>query len=152
MTGLEEEEKKICWYIFFVIGAIDPKVHSLICNTGNNQFSPNMNIALHNFFQNTYEVSEPRATWFVQNNLDTGLTSYDGEYVVDILALCTNIDIYKTFCSHIGWYVTSDTIVNILWDNINMYYGFNFRWLSDGLHLGVSGRVITVISRFKNQI
>ena len=62
-----------------------------------------------------------------QDNLVSVLNSYDEEYVVDILALCTNNDIYKTFCSHIGWSVTQDKIVNISRDNIHMYYGFNFR-------------------------
>ena len=114
------------------IGAFDPKVNILIFNTGNNQFIPNMTTALHYFFQNIYEFSELCTTWFVQDNLDTGLTSYDDEYVVDIFALCTKKDIQKTFCSCIGWSVKSDAIVNTLRDNIHMYYGFNFRWLSDG--------------------
>ena len=133
-------------------GEFDPRVHSLIFNTVNNHFIPKMTTNLHDFFQNTYEFSEPCATWFVQDNLDTGITSDDDEYVLVILAFWKKKDIQKTFCSCIGWSVKSDVIFNTLRDNTHMYYGFNFRWMSYGLHLGVSGIVITVISRFKNQI
>ena len=134
------------------IGAFNTKVHSLIYNTGKNQFILKMTTALHDFFHNTYEFLEPHATWFVQDNLDTGITSDDDEYVLVILAFWKKKDIQKTFCSCIGWSMKSDAIVNTLRDNIHMYYGFNFRWMSYGLHLGVSGIVITLISRFKNQI
>ena len=59
------------------IGAFEPKVHGLTGNTGKNQLSPEMNIALRDFFQRTYEFLEPRDTQVVQDNLDTSLTCGD---------------------------------------------------------------------------
>ena len=95
------------------IGAFDPKVHELIGQTGNNQLIPKIYNSLHEFFQKTYGFLEPRATQVVRENIKSGFPRDNDKYVVDLSTLWTKGDMNKTFCYHIGWSVTSDTIFNI---------------------------------------
>ena len=106
----------ICFRIYFWdtlrhivdIGEFYTRVHGLIGKKGKNQLIPDINTSLHNFFHKTNEFLDLCATQVVQYNLDAVLTHVDDEDVVGIPTFCKNRYMHETFCSNIGWYVTSD--------------------------------------------
>ena len=70
-------------------------LHVMLDMTGKNYLIPKMTTAFHNFFQKTYKFLEPHSTQVIQENLDGGLTNDDDEYVLNIIAFWTKMDMYK---------------------------------------------------------